>query len=151
MSVQDCSAKLRFFALVVNTANLINERTTPTMGITHALLAPITIFTTYIFLIIFICGSFRNQYASRFLQTYAIMACCALECSLSILVFKELSKIGITNKHTALVLDGVLPIIIALILISDLIMNMLSDREEMHPPSIQSSMIELQRRPPRII
>lgn len=139
MSVKDCSVKLRFFALVVNTANVINERTTPTLGISHALLAPVAIFTTYIFLIVLVTGSFRNQLASPFLQAYAITTCCALEGSLSILVFKELSKHGIPNRQTALVLDGVLPVIIALILIADLVINIFSDREEMELPSIQSS------------
>jgi hypothetical protein len=127
MSVERCSLKLRFFTLVVNTADLINERATPTLGISHAIISPVAIFTTYIFIGILVVGAMRQQFASYFLEIYAIISCCALHTYLSIVVFSKLAA-NADEKHSALFLNGVLPMLIIFILLADLIVILFSNR-----------------------
>lgn len=136
MSFGNCSCRLRFLALVVTTGDLINERATGSLGITHALVAPVTIFTTYFFFIVFIINDCRQGYASRFLQIYAIISCVLLQISLSMVVFQELKNITAHHRdtgNTAYVLNGVLPMFTILILLSDLVITIFSKRHT--PPS----------------
>ncbi|CAK1546189.1 unnamed protein product [Leptosia nina] len=121
--------------MVVNTGNLINERATPTLGISHALIAPTAIMVTYIVISIFIIGSLRRQYASWFFHVYALVACCLVQILLSFTVFKELNISGIADKYPALALNGVLPMINTVLLIVDLTVITLSSRDAVSPPS----------------
>lgn len=140
MSVEGCSLKLRILTLVVNTGNLINERATPSLGMSHALIAPIAIMATYIVVTIFVIGSFRKKFASWFFHVYTLVACCVVQISLSYTVFKELKSSGFADKHPALALNGVLPMINTVLLIVDLILITLSSRNEILPsPSLQNS------------
>lgn len=139
MNTERCSLKLRVFTLVVNTADFINERATPTLGMSHALIAPIAIFTTYIFLGIFVIGGLKQQHASWFLQIYALLVCSSIEISLSFTVFKHLKTVESYKKNAAMILNGILPMIIAIILFGDLIAVTFSVRPVILPPSIISS------------
>ncbi|CAH0729403.1 unnamed protein product, partial [Brenthis ino] len=150
MSAKDCSIKLRVLILVVNTANLINERATLTLGISHALIGPTAIFTTYVFIGIFVIGAIRCHYASCFLQIYALVACCSVEMCLAFIVFTELKTITLLAKQNgALVLDGVLPMICALLLLVDLTGIIFSNRPEIAPPTSTphsgSSQVEIEQ------
>lgn len=139
MSAENCSLKLRFLILVINTANLINERATPSFGISHALTAPTTFFTTYIFIGVFVFGALRKHYASWFLQIYALVACCSIQISLSFVVFNELKATTISQHHASFVLNGVLPMINAVLLLVDLTGIIFSNRQEIGPPSIPTT------------
>lgn len=136
MSVEHCTTKLRFFTLVVNTADLINVETNPTLGISHALVAPVSIFTIYIFYVSFVIGGIKGKYASLLLQIYALITCSALEIFLSILVFQELMQFEQVNRNSSLVLNGVLPTIISLLLLSDLVVTLFSCRPVSPPQSL---------------
>lgn len=144
MSVDHCTTKLRFFTLVVNTADLINLQTNPTLKVSHALVAPVAIFTIYIFHASFVIGGIRGKYASLLLQIYALVTCCALEIFLSILVFNELMEYEIVKRHSGLVLNGVLPTIISLLLISDLVVTLFSSRPISPPLTLLPIIPELQ-------
>lgn len=141
MNVVACSIKIRFLTIVLNTANLINEVSSPPLGITHSLIAPVTIFTTYIFLSIFVFGAIRNKYASRFLQMYGLVACCTLQISLSIAVFNGFKLVRKTRR-APLVLSGLLPIISICLLLSDLVMTALYNRNRTLVPPPSSSVAE---------
>lgn len=138
MSAKDCSVKLRILILVVNTANLINERSTPTIGISHALIGPTAIFTTYIFICSFVCAGIRYHYASLFLQIYGLIACVSVQIWLSFIVFNGLKTTTLAKQNAALVLDGVLPMICALLLLVNLTEVLFSNRS-VTPPSSPSS------------
>ncbi|CAH4038289.1 unnamed protein product [Pieris brassicae] len=129
---------------------MINERATPTLGMSHALIAPTAIVVTYIVVTIFIIGSLKQQYPSWFLHVYTLVSCCIVQTTLSFTVFKALRTSQIANKHPALALNGVLPMINTVLLIVDLTVVTLSSRSEIMPsPSLQSTgpmtHIELQR------
>lgn len=128
MSVDHCTTKLRFFTLVVNTADVINVQTNPTLKLSHALVAPVAIFTIYIFHVSFVIGGIRGKHASVLLQVYALVTCSCLEIFLSILVFNELMEYEIVKRNSGLVLNGVLPTIISLLLLFDLVVTLLSSR-----------------------
>lgn len=136
MSVEHCTTKLRFFTLVVNTADLINVETNPTLGISHARVAPVCIFTIYIFYVSFVIGGIKGKYASLLLQIYALVTCSALEIFLSILVFQELMQFERVNRNSGLVLNGVLPTIITLLLLSDLVVTLFSSRPVSPPQTL---------------
>lgn len=128
MSVEHCTTKLRFFTLVVNTADLINVHTNPTLGISHASVAPVSICTIYVFYVSFVIGGIKGKYASVLLQIYALVTCSALEIFLSILVFRELMQDERVDRNSGLVLNGILPTIITLLLLSDLVVTLFSSR-----------------------
>lgn len=136
MGVEHCTTKLRFFTLVVNTADFINVETNPILGVSHALVAPVSIFTIYIFYVPFVIGGIRGKQASLLLQIYALVTCSALEISLSILVFNELMQYEKVNKNSGLVLNGVLPAIISLLLLSDLVVTLFSNRPVSPPQTL---------------
>lgn len=129
------SIKLRVFVLVINTANFINVRATPSLGITHSLVTPVTLFTTYSLLGIMVIASARQHFASSFLQMYALVACCSVQLSLSFVVFRALKQSEVSKQQVALVLQGVLPMISVVILLIDLTGVIFSNREELPPPS----------------
>lgn len=139
MSAKNCSVKLRILILVVNTANFINERATTTIGINHALIGPTAIFTTYIFITSFVCAAIRYHYASLFIQIYALVACCSAQIWLSFIVFKGLKTSPMVKQNASLVLDGVLPMICALLLLVDLTEVLFSNRTETPIPSPSTS------------
>lgn len=139
MNIQGCSIKLRTFILVINTADLINELATPSLGMSHALTAPTTLFTTYIFIGIFVICAIYKHYASWFLQLYALVACCFVQISLSLVVFKGLKTNEKSKYHAAFVLDGILPMINGLLLVVDLIGLIFSNREDISTPSISTT------------
>lgn len=150
LGVQHCTTKLRFFTLVVNTADLINVETNPILGVSHALVAPVSIFTIYIFYVSFVIGGIKGKQASLCLQIYALVTCSALEIFLSILVFHELMQYKKVNRNSGLVLNGVLPTIISLLLISDLVVTLFSNRPVSPPqtllPKIEIHRTEVERR-----
>lgn len=140
------SLKFRFLALVVNTADLINERTTPTLGVSHAILAPVTLTTTYIFMSVITLGACQRRYASDFLLIYSLVSCCSLQISLSIMVFNDLknSISPVTDRDVGLVLNGVLPIFITILLIADLIVILFTKRDDdLTLPSVGGSQTDL--------
>lgn len=118
-----CSPKLRVLALVVITANVINERATPSLGISHAIVCPLAIFTAIFFYGIMLLGSFRESYASYFLEIYALIAISITHIILSIVVFQELGRITTADQNYTPphVLNGVLPMFVILITLGDLI------------------------------
>lgn len=127
MNSKGCSIKVRFFTIVLNTANLINETTTPNLGMSHSLIAPVTIFSTYMFLSVFIVGALRKRYASYFLQIYGVTTCFLLQIMLSISVFNGL-RTAIRPKQAPFVLNGLLPMITICLLVADLAITILSSR-----------------------
>lgn len=127
------SAKLRIFTLVITTANLINERTTRSLGMTHSILAPIALFTTFIFIGVMLICAARKKYASLFLQVYALISCSCLHTYLSIVVFKELRANPTHDRQAAMVLNGVLPMLIIFTLLADLIVTLFSSRNTGQP------------------
>lgn len=126
MSSQRCSLKLRFLALVINTGDLINERATYTFTVSHALVAPAALITTYVMIGTFVICGMRGYYASKFLQVYGLVTCCSLQGSLALMVFRELRTHTAT---TAIVLNGLLPMFTILLLLSDLVVVMFSNRD----------------------
>lgn len=134
MSTDHCSLRLRVLTLVTNTADLINERTTPTLSISHALVAPIALFTTYVFLIIMVIGATRRQKASYFIQIYAIVTCTSMQTTLSIIVFRDLKANPAMKSKVGLILNSVLPMITIMLLIGDLIVILFSSRDNISAP-----------------
>lgn len=130
----ESSCKIRFLALVVNTGDLINERSTYTATKSHSLLAPAAIFTTYIMIGNYLISS--EKHASKFLQAYSLVACSMLQGALSISVFQELKKVG--KASTALILNAVLPILTMMLLAADLVIVLLSNREPLMLPATAS-------------
>lgn len=130
MSIESCSLKLRILTLVITTADLINERATRTMSISHALAAPVTIFTTYVFIGGFVIATLRNCTSSKFLQIYALVACMSMQACLSIVVFTDLKINNIVTNNAALILNGVLPMLVILPILADLILIMFQNREQ---------------------
>lgn len=125
----DCKViKLRIFALVINTGHLINERTTLTLNTSQALLAPIAIFTVYIFIGIFLLGCIRHRFPSPLFEAYALLMCSLIEICLAIQIFHFLKGNKIIMTEIALVLNGILPILLILILSCDLILSLFSRR-----------------------
>lgn len=141
MIVERCSCKVRFLALVVNTSDLINERSTYTGSLDHSLLAPAAIFTTYIMIGNYVISAVREKQASKFLQAYSLVACSVLQGALSISVFQELKKVG--RASTALVLNAILPIFTVMLLTADLVFVLLSNREPMMLPMSPSTQREV--------
>ncbi|VVC96723.1 unnamed protein product [Leptidea sinapis] len=146
MSVADGSFKIKVLTLVVNTANLINERATPNMGMAHALIAPVAIMLTYFVLTVFVMGAIKKKTPSLFLQIYGQVMCCLVQIYLSLTVFIELKSVS--EKHPALALNGVLPMINSVLMIVDLTVIIFSNRTAIGPPlSLQtprSSTLEIQ-------
>lgn len=145
MTADRCSLKLRFLTLVINTGDLINERATLTLSISHAIFAPIALFTTYIMIGTYLISGMRGRrrfQVSNFLQVYGLVTCSALHGALSITVFKELRKYAAT---TAFVLNGVLPMLTILLLLADLVVVMFADRQSPAPPpnSLDASRLDL--------
>lgn len=136
MSIDHCSLKLRILTLVTNTADLINERTTPTLSISHAVVAPIAIFTTYIFLGIILIGMSQRHKASNFIQIYAIISCTSMHTTLSIIIFKDLRSNPPMKTEVGLILNGVLPMISIILLIADLIVILFSSRDNISAPAM---------------
>ncbi|CAH0625311.1 unnamed protein product [Chrysodeixis includens] len=142
MSSQRCSLKLRFLALVINTGDLINERATHTFTVSHALIAPAALITTYVMIGTFVICGMKGNYATKFLQVYGLVTCCALQGALALLVFRELSQYTVTTET---VLNGLLPMLTILLLLSDLVVVMFSSRNLPEPPrdSIDSSIMDM--------
>lgn len=142
MSSQRCSLKLRFLALVINTGDLINERATFTYTVSHALIAPAALITTYVMIGTFVISGMRGYQASKFLQVYGLMACCSLQGSLALLVFKEFQSYTVTTEN---ILNGLLPLFTILLLLSDLVVVMFASRDLPEPPrdSIDDSRMEI--------
>lgn len=134
-STDQCSMKLKVLCLVTNTANLINERTTPTISISYAVVSPIALFTTYIFLGILVLGATQSKRASSFLQIYAIVSCVSIHTTLSIIVFRDL-KHSENQMEVAHILNGVLPMLTIVLLIADLIVILFSTRETFPAPAM---------------
>lgn len=132
MIVDRCSGQIRFLVLVVNTSDLINERSTHTRTLDHALLAPVAIFTTYIMIGSILISNIHDKQASKFLQAYSLLACSFLQGALSISVFQELKKVS--KASSELVLNAVLPIFTIMLLAADLVIVMLSNREPLELP-----------------
>lgn len=146
------SLKFLVLALVVNTANLINTRATRTLSISHAVLAPITFITTYVFLGILVIGAYRQRYASDFLQIYSLVSCCSLHTALSILVFNDLKNtdnLG-TDGDVERILNAVLPMFTIVLLVADLTVILFSNRNDMTIPSARSSRTDSRSRPPSV-
>lgn len=143
MSTPCLTIKLRFFTLVVTTGNLINERSTKTLGMTHAILSPISLFTTYVFIFVMIVGVVRKQPATVFLQTYALIICCILQSSLAITVFSELSARPLHHRSTGMTLNALLPMFIIIMHLTDLILTLFSSRQttELELPSRTNSQL----------
>ncbi|KAJ2951954.1 hypothetical protein O0L34_g4213 [Tuta absoluta] len=126
-----CLIRLRILTLVVNTANIINDRMTHSLGRLHALLAPVTFFIVCIFMTCFIVGACYRSYGSQFLQAYALLICGFMECVLAYTVFSQLMTCKMELHITLpMVLNGVLPVINALLMGSDVVVMLLSSREQ---------------------
>ncbi|KAG7307795.1 hypothetical protein JYU34_006390 [Plutella xylostella] len=145
MTAEGCQLRLKILTLVVNTADLINERTSPALSVTHAIMAPSAIITTYIFIGTFvICGA-RYQHPTIILQVYAFICCAILHSSLSITVFQNLKDSDVNSvAHTvAHILNGMLPIFISVLLIAEVIMIFFDYQDPTNHENEQASSMSL--------
>lgn len=138
MSADLCSIRLRFLILVINTSNMINERSTPTLCVDHSILAPVAFFTTYTMIGNYLIGGYKGKHASKFLQAYALVVCCFLHGLLSMSVFQELKQMRPTS---ALKLNGILPMFTILLLAADLVVVLFSNRRMPSPPDSRDNPI----------
>lgn len=122
MGTEGSTHKLRCFTLFINTADLINEATTPTLAVGHAVAAPVSIITTYIFIGSLVLGAMKDRYASPFLQSYALVSCASAASFLFLSVCMETDLKSISqNQNAATVLNSLLPLLIIFLLLADLV------------------------------
>lgn len=148
MGEDNCSLRLRFLTIVITTADMINERATPTLSISQALIAPVAIFTTFVLLGVFIIGELKQKNPSHFMEIFGLVSCTSIQSYLSITVFQDMTNSTDPSQSGSLILNGILPMLTLIPLLADLVVTIFSGREQfmlsaISEPSHQTSHTEM--------